>query len=379
MSVGCYDADMQKYQHVPYNLELMKLSAYYKRKGQIVSLAQVFKPERYTKFIYRKDFFDGDFNQKIFTTQNVEWGGQAFSGEKYIPLDEKIEILKPDTFLYNKIKDQFSNQVQYKEAFKVMENANHFRLSLDGQTIWKDFEKQLTWSKPYTIFLHDFNLNRIEGAFDIINDMTAESVMVNRRPGVGNKFPIQVNNREDLLKWCRLQPARHFFSLQYNGIIDNNTLKDFIDMTRGTSIPRQLDYVVSAGRFDENEFLKEGLRKIYLQICFLRREKVQISLKYEDNFFSNPLWGKLIDLFNYYLNGFLRFNKDRQDKSINYDTLYSFCRSFKDRVHSCERYPITLDEARDIFKFVAENNYDLFRMFYECSNVRLENGELIPI
>ena len=44
MSVGCYDADMQKYIHVPFNLELMKLSTYYKKKGEIVSLAPVFKP-----------------------------------------------------------------------------------------------------------------------------------------------------------------------------------------------------------------------------------------------------------------------------------------------------------------------------------------------
>ena len=104
MSVGCYDADMQKYLHVPFNLELMKLSAYYKRKNEIVSLAPIFRPQRYTKFLYRKDFFDGDFHQEIFTTPNIEWGGQAFSGEQYIPLDEKIERMKPDTYLYNHMK-----------------------------------------------------------------------------------------------------------------------------------------------------------------------------------------------------------------------------------------------------------------------------------
>lgn len=109
MSVGCYDADMQKYLHVPYNLELMKLSTYYKRKGEIVSLAPVFKPQRYTKFIYRKDFFDNDFRQEIFTTPNVEWGGQAFSGDRYIPLDEKIEQLKPDVYLYSNMKAIFGN------------------------------------------------------------------------------------------------------------------------------------------------------------------------------------------------------------------------------------------------------------------------------
>lgn len=379
MSIGCYDADMQKYLHVPYNLELMKLSTYYKRKGEIVSLAPIFRPARYTKFLYRKDFDDGDFRQEIFTTPNIEWGGQAFSGDVYIPLDEKIEQLKPDTYLYNHMKDTFSNQMQYAAAFKVMENANHFRLSLDGKTIWKDFTKQFTWPRPYTWFIHDFDLNKIEGAYELISDLIDYDCLAHRRAAIGNKFPIQVNNEEDLLKWCKLQPAQKFFSLQYNGVMENNTLDKFLNSCRHTSIPRQLDYIVTAARYEENDFLTRLLPKIYLQICFLRREKVQISLKYENNFFSNPLWGRVLELFNCYLTGFLRFNRERQDASINYDTLYSFCRSFKDRVNHCERFPFTLDEAREIFIFVAENNYDLFRMFYECSNVRLENGELIPI
>lgn len=378
MSVGCYDADMQKYIHVPFNLELMKLSTYYKRKGEIVSLAPVFKPQRYTKFIYRKDFFDNDFRKEIFTTPNIEWGGQAFSGDRYIPLDEKIEQLKPDVYLYSNSKDRFGNQAQYEQAFRVMENSNHFRISLDGKTIWKDFTKQFTQERPRTLFVHDFDLNRVEGSFEILRDISSEIIIGSHTAAIGNKFPIQVNNREDLLKWSSLQPAKHFFSLQYNGVMEPNLLKDFIDLSRGTSVARQLDYVVTGGCSSENEFLKNYIREIYLQICFLRREKVKISLKYENGFFSNPKWERLLELFNCYLNGFLYFSKERQDKIIDYDTLYSFCRSFKEVKRYPKKHLFNLDEAREIFTFVAEEDYELFRMFYECSNVRLENGRLIP-
>ena len=61
MSIGIMDADMATYTLVPFNLEVMKLSAYYKRKGEIVVLSPHFTPERNTKFIYRKDYNDGDF------------------------------------------------------------------------------------------------------------------------------------------------------------------------------------------------------------------------------------------------------------------------------------------------------------------------------
>ena len=379
MSVGCYDADMQKYVHVPPNLELMKLSTYYKKKGEIVSLAPVFKPQRYTKFIYRKDFFDNDFRKEIFSTSNLEWGGHAFSGDRYIPLDEKIEMMKPDIYLYSNMKDRFTNQIQqYEQAFRTMENANHFRISLDGKTIWSDFTKQLAYDAPPTLFVHDFDLNKIDGAFELLDDISSDIRVIKRRGAIANKFPIQVNNREDLLKWSSLQAAKQFYSLQYNGVMDHNTLKDFIDQCRGTCIPRVIDYVVTAGCSSENEFLEKHLREIYLQICFLRREKIRISLKYEDDFFSNPKWGQLLDLFNCYLNGFLRFDEEKQEEIISYDTLYSFCKSFRKFKRFSKRYIFDIDEARDLFKFVAENDYELFRMFYECSNVRLENGRLIP-
>lgn len=47
MSIGIMDADMSEYILVPFNLEVMKLSAYYKRRGEVVILAPGFTPERH--------------------------------------------------------------------------------------------------------------------------------------------------------------------------------------------------------------------------------------------------------------------------------------------------------------------------------------------
>ena len=380
MSIGCYDADIQKYIHVPFNLELMKLSSYYKKKGQIVSLAPCFTPERYTKFFYRKDYQDGDFNKRIFSEKNVIWGGQAFSGDKYIPLDLAIEEQKPDIYLYSSKKDFFGNNLKYQNMFKILENGTHLRLSLDNNSIWDNYHKQISQKKITNLFVYDFNLNSIKGAYELLDDLTQEK-LITRRISIGNKFPIQVDNEEDLLKWCSLQPSQNFFSIQYNGIMSDNTLNNFILLCKDNTLSaaRQLDYVVTANCNDKQDFIDNKLVDIFLQICFLRMNGIKISLKYEDGFFLDNNYEKFLELLNCYLSGFIRFNQEKRDKMIKFDTLYSFCHSFSEFRRYKERIIFTKEEAREIFNFIAENNYKLFRLFYECSDVRLENGRLIPV
>lgn len=83
MSVGIMDADLAKYTLVPFNLEAMKISTYYKKKGEIVVLSPSFTPERHQKFFYRKDYNDGEFPIGLTRSPNVEYGGLAFSNNIY--------------------------------------------------------------------------------------------------------------------------------------------------------------------------------------------------------------------------------------------------------------------------------------------------------
>lgn len=83
MSIGIMDADISAYTLVPFNLEVMKLAAYYRKNKEIVILAPSFTPGRHQKFFYRKDYNDGNFPVGLLNTKNVEYGGLAFSNNVY--------------------------------------------------------------------------------------------------------------------------------------------------------------------------------------------------------------------------------------------------------------------------------------------------------
>ena len=103
MSVGIMDADLSTYLLVPFNLECMKMAAYYKRHNQLVVFSPIFVPDRHEKFIYRKDYEDGNYPLNLLNTPNVEYGGLAFSNNKYKALPLDIEKTRPDASLYNKM------------------------------------------------------------------------------------------------------------------------------------------------------------------------------------------------------------------------------------------------------------------------------------
>ena len=47
MSVGIMDDDIVRYTIVPFNLEVMKISSYYKSKNELVVFAPEFVPDRH--------------------------------------------------------------------------------------------------------------------------------------------------------------------------------------------------------------------------------------------------------------------------------------------------------------------------------------------
>ena len=102
MSIGLYDQDMATYTLVPFNLELMKLSAYYKKKREVVVLSPYFTPERHQKFHLRKDFDDGNFIMGIEKIPNLEYGGYALQMVYMLRYPKKQKCCTP-ILLYMKI------------------------------------------------------------------------------------------------------------------------------------------------------------------------------------------------------------------------------------------------------------------------------------
>lgn len=386
MSIGLYDYDFMNYTPVCFNLDLMKIASYYKNKKEVVVLAPTLEPERYSHFIIRKDYNDGNFDRQIFK-DNVEYGGHAFSKNNYVSIPEEIQLMKPDKYLYNKYMDKYSSKKSLKDLFNTMVNSEHIRLSLDGKNIWNNYYKTYTiTNKTRCIIFHDFNLNEIKDSNLIVKDIVKTMVSsYNNGQLIGMKFPIQVYNESDFNKWIIFNPMNLMFGLQYNGIMNNDFFLEFLLKNNSNSISKNLYYNITYGLSSEDDFIKQRLSKIFRQILLSRSLNKKILLTYDDNFFIDKRWERLIYLFNLYCNN----NATKYKKHIyegyrdfsNTFTLYRYITTpkFLDTRFQNNRESFNKDELRDLFQLVREKNYETFRMFYESCLVELKGGEIIDV
>ena len=375
MSIGLYDQDMSTYIQVPFNLELMKLSAYFKKEREIVVLSPHFTPERHQKFYLRKDYDDGNFIMGLESVPNLEYGGFAFTNGMYVPLPKEIEILHPDTSLYDNMEKTIiaSKGRDPKKIFRNMMEAEHCRLSLDGKTIWEDYPKQLKFLKTArNLMLHDFDLGKIDGGFEEVKKLLARARTDGWATRVGMKFPPTVSRGEDLLNWISLRPNSTFYSLRYDGVIDEDAFDDFVGYVREKSIYKQLDYYVTASSENQKEFLDKHIQKVFRQVVKARSYRVFFSLKYEENFFIDSRWEKVLDLFNFYHNSMKHLPQATYFNRINEDTLFDFARATYDDLPAYYARAMTRQEIRELFAFVREEKPELFEDFYEFNVNKME-------
>lgn len=380
MIIGCYDADMSKYIHTPFNLELMKIAGYYKRKREIVLLSPSIELEKASKVFYRKDYYDGGFDSKVLYNPKVTYGGRAFSIDKYIPLPEDIEKTKPDRLIYESMRKNFCTNKLNTNLFNKMQRAQHIRLTLDGNNIKTDPFEQFDKQQEGELFIfHDYNLCEVQNGYEAIQDLL-KIVPNNKNKYVGSKFPLIPRNNQELIKWANVHPMNGFFNIEIHGLLKDEVLYEFIETQKNTSISQQSRYYILDNLNSDEEILK-ALPDIYRQIIYLRSHRIQISLIYDNTTFSNSLLKKTLDLMVHYLNQGHKMTKDRFYKTLGYDNLFSFARRLKDYYAVTSHYVTKSDnllsrgEAREVFEYIQQNNYELFKMFYECTYVEFKGGK----
>ena len=374
MSIGIMDADMSSYTLVPFNLEVMKLSAYYKKKGEIVTLSPSFSPEKNTKFFYRKDYNDGEFPLNLLTSKNVEYGGLAFSNNVYNPLPLEIEKQRPDTEIYAKMEPIIKGTTSgaRNKIFQNMMTAEHCRISLDGKTVWKDYPSQFKYlAGARNLMLHDYDLGAIEGGFETVQEILSKARTDGWATKVGMKFPVQVKDGKELLKWSSLNSNSTFYSLRYIGVMDDDTFNEWVSTCRQRAVYSQMEYHVTAPWYDPNDFIENLLPKIFRQVIISRSYRVFFSLKYDEGFFPDPRWENVIRLFNYYHNSYSGEPLSRYFNMIAGDTMFDFASKSQTVPKSYYGEVFNKDQIREIFAFVREFNYPLFKDFYECTAEKL--------
>lgn len=368
MSVGLYDVDFFKYHQVIFNLEIMKMATYFKGKREITMLSPTYSPERYTHFYLRKDFYDGTFPVGLNKYPNLYSGGLAFTGGRYLPLAEEIESCQPDTFVYDKYRHLFLEGAKgHKDAYTSLSNNIHLRLSLDGETIWDKFEKQIPNKKANILFLHDVDLGKIDGVPEVINYLlTKYSKEKNGKAILGVKFPISINGIDDFNFWNQFTFNENFFSLKITQPLEDEEFADIINSSSKAKA-KKIIYTIANVSSSKNDFIFNILPKIFKQTIFCCRQHKKILLNIEDDFMIEEGWREVITLFNLYMSA-------AQSYGDSVPALYVFCKNLRSREGQYKNGVMSKEDARRIFLFVMEKQPELFKLFYECNQVNLING-----
>ncbi len=363
MSIGLLDGDIIKYGLLPFNLEVMKLSTYFKKRGELVVFSPNFEVERHTKFYYRQDWYDGEFPPQL-TAPNVEYGGLAFSNNCYIPMNEDAERCRADPMIYTKMESRLTTKKE-KALFAAMALAQHLRLSLDGKEVWPQYTTQLSndGGAPSRIFLHDYDLGSIKGAYDEV-----ARLLTNRKTKLCTKFPIQVNDEQSLLKWSILNADSALYSLQFNGILNDDFFYEWLPQVSKACVFRQMVYHITDESANSTQVI-EALPRIYHQILISRSFGVNFSLDYDRGFFEDDRWEGVLKLLNSFLQNGSRMNRFVLYKWSSTDTMMDFA-SFDRR-----KYPhssMTNEEIHATMDFVKQSNEALYYEFCNTTSKKLE-------
>ena len=170
-----------------------------------------------------------------------------------------MERIEPDFEIYQKYKHLYGITKSKREEIRTILYATHVRISLDGKTI-EPFPYDRLRPRHPSVLLHDYDISSIPNAFELLEDISK------RRPSglpyrIGNKYPINVYNFDDLMKWLKLPPMSTVFYLQYNGFFTNEELVALCE--KPILGLRQMIYNFTYGCSDENDFMETRLAEFY--------------------------------------------------------------------------------------------------------------------
>lgn len=101
--IGLIDYDLINEKALAPNLELMKISSYYKRQHEQVELIRDCREFTAYNIIYLRQDRKGAMPEELFSqaSDRIKIGGRAYYGKNYKPLPAEIERCQPDTYLYS--------------------------------------------------------------------------------------------------------------------------------------------------------------------------------------------------------------------------------------------------------------------------------------
>lgn len=357
--IGLLDWDLTRWQTpTVFNLELMKLAYYHKtRLRDVVQMERHFNSQMCSKVYIQKDYEDFIYPEFITNDPKVTWRGLALTDGLYVPMAPEIECCPADTSIYRTLEPLYAKTKVGKQIFKNLTQACHVRLSLDGQHVFEDWEKQLLggYENVRQIIFHDKNFSPNTEMRSALAYIAAKYGRKNVR--IGSKFPVPLFNSDELLIWGQYPKAQHINNVLLMKLMSDEAIYQVRDAQQ------QLTYFIQEPEWTSKTFI-EALPKIFMQAIFLSKFGSQILLKIDKNFPIEEEWKEMVKLYNSYIRS-----------AVNYRDKLNFCCFVYCKY--CY-YALTRENKIALFRYIQEHNPELFDLFYNMELVRYENKHFVP-
>lgn len=272
MDIGLLDQDALLYpkEFIP-NLEIMKLSSFYKKKRHYVTLIlNPDKTERYSKILLRKDKKDNIYLSNLLLQDKCSYGGLAFTNGIYAPMDLEIENSVPDISIYNSYFRKFS----IKE--KDFREASFIRFSSNGKDCDLNYKKGITGSNISFFFVYDPNIIELEEPVKIFNSMNITSI----HQKVIFVSPQYTDNLENLKNWCtnRWLGAKNL--IIYDRYLYNKDFKELCQESKNFIVKPKIICGLDKNQTYTKNFLKQDLRNCINRAiyCIINDAKISFTV-----------------------------------------------------------------------------------------------------
>lgn len=290
MSIGLIDWDLLTCSsgRIP-NLDLMKLSTYYKKNREITKLLIDFNNMNLYNKIYLKQDFSYKYPSDLLVNRNLIFEGMKFSNNIYTSsLSEEIHNSNPDYNLYDNILNRklIKFKSEEEDNFKNFLNSNLVRLSFNN----KDCNiKNKIDSNRGNIKIYDYNalhLNDIEEVLDSFTENSGKKIQF--------VYPQKVDN-DEFKKWIK-KPyilAKNTFII--NEFLDNKSIVKLKEELKSVEVHPNIFLLCGRNLYEDSsedifayEFENILKKKIYFLINKLKINFIEKN-KMENNFYSNSI------------------------------------------------------------------------------------------
>lgn len=280
MDIGLLDQDAicSPETFIP-NLEIMKLSTYYKKNKNYVSL--ILNPdniERYTRIILRKDNLDSNYLSNVLLEKKCDYGGLAFTNNRYISLEEEIENCTPDLSIYN----NYFNKIlsKQKKGLKKIEDfqvASFIRLSSNQKNCDLNAEKGLIGDTRRSILIYDQDIFNIDSSLERLSSLIQTS-----KQKVKFVYEQSSTDFNQISNWCKQKFFKADNKLFYNKIIYNKEFKEICDNSHDFHLRPLLLMATDKNQTYTLNFLKNDFKNSLNRTLYIMISGAKVRLDYKD-------------------------------------------------------------------------------------------------